>query len=176
MNRIAFVILLAATLLTACARSPSPTTASPRADATTQQAPAVVDTTLPLIVVHKSLDCSCCANWVTHLRKAGFKVDVRNSSNLNPIKERLGVPPDKKACHTAEVGGYFVEGHVPADDIKRLLVEKPNAKGLAVPGMPAGSPGMEMPSGKTQPYDVLLVARDNSGSTFSRHGDRTHRR
>lgn len=172
------VILLAATTaLSACARAPSSaTTASARTDEATVPAPAAVDNTLPLIVVHKSLDCSCCALWVKHLRQAGFKVDVRNSNNLDPIKARLGVPPDKKACHTAEVGGYFVEGHVPADDIKRLLVEKPDAKGLAVPGMPAGSPGMEMPSGKTQPYDVLLVAHDNSGSTFSRHGDRTHRR
>jgi hypothetical protein len=75
------------------------------------------------------------------------------------------------SCHTAEVGGYFVEGHVPIDDIKRLLREKPDAKGLTVPGMPAGSPGMEVPSGQVQPYEVILVRRDGSTSVFSRHGD-----
>lgn len=126
---------------------------------------------LPTVVVHRNPECSCCARWMAHLREAGFKVEERTSTDLDPIKQRLGVPADKKACHTAEVGGYFVEGHVPADEIKRLLAEKPDAKGLAVPGMPPGSPGMEVPPGQAQPFDVLLIGSDGSASTYSHHGD-----
>ncbi len=103
------------------------------------------------------------------MRAAGFSVDVRNVDNLDPVKSRVGVPASKGSCHTAEVGGYFVEGHVPALDIKRLLAEKPDAKGLVVPGMPAGSPGMEMPDGSVQPYVVELVAHDGTTSAFARH-------
>ena len=123
----------------------------------------------PNILVHKTATCGCCRLWVEHLRNAGFAVEARNVDNLNAIKQRVGVPVGQGSCHTAEVGGYFVEGHVPADDIKRLLAEHPNAKGLAVPGMPVGSPGMEAPSGDVKPYDVLLVARDGSTSVFAHH-------
>src|SRR5690606_22834782 len=122
------------------------------------------------VVVHKSETCGCCKLWVDHLEKSGFSTEVINSSNLSAIKERVGVPYGKGSGHAAEVGGYFVEGHVPADDIKRLLKEKPAAKGLTVPGMPAGSPGMEVPSGQVDPYDVLLVAKDGSTSVFAHHG------
>jgi hypothetical protein len=104
------------------------------------------------------------------LQKAGFSVLARDVDNLGPTKERVGVPVALGACHTAEVGGYFVEGHVPAEDIRRLLRERPDAKGLTVPGMPTGSPGMEVPSGKVQPYDVLLVREDGSTSVYARHG------
>ena len=124
---------------------------------------------LPLLVVHKSPSCGCCALWVTHMEKAGFKVEVRNEENMSPVKTRLGVPDDKRSCHTAEVGGYFVEGHVPAADVKRLLAEKPDSRGLAAPGMPAGSPGMEMPDGSQPPYAVDLVARDGSTRVFAQH-------
>jgi hypothetical protein len=95
---------------------------------------------------------------------------VITENNLGPVKERVGVPPAMGSCHTGEVEGYFVEGHVPAADIKRLLKEKPKARGLTVPGMPAGSPGMEVPSGQVDPYDVLLVAKDGSTSVFAHHG------
>lgn len=124
----------------------------------------------PGIVVYKSESCGCCKLWVRHLSKFGFPVEVHDVDNLNSVKERVGVPFGKGSCHTAEVGGYFIEGHVPADDIQRLLRERPKAKGLTVPGMPAGSPGMEVPSGKTQSYEVLLVAEDGTTSVFSRHG------
>jgi hypothetical protein len=124
----------------------------------------------PKITVHKSDSCGCCKLWVTHLEKAGFAVTVLTENNLGPIKERVGVPHGLGSCHTGEVEGYFVEGHVPAADIKRLLREKPKAKGLTVPGMPAGSPGMEVPSGQVDPYDVLLVAMDGSTSVFAHHG------
>lgn len=121
-------------------------------------------------VVYKTESCGCCSAWVTHLENAGFAVEVHNVDNLGPIKERVGVPVVMGSCHTAEVGGYFVEGHVPADDIKRLLRERPSAKGLTVPAMPVGSPGMEVPSGQVDPYDVFLVAPDGSTSVFAHHG------
>ncbi len=137
---------------TACAEAPAPAA-------------------LPPLTVYKSPTCGCCVKWVEHMRKAGFTVEVNDVDNVHPIKMRVGVPAGKGSCHTAEVAGYFLEGHVPATDVKRLLTEKPKAKGLAVPGMPAGSPGMEMPNGRVQAYDVELVASDGSTSRFSRHGD-----
>jgi hypothetical protein len=103
------------------------------------------------------------------MREAGFEVEVHNSDDLNPVKERLGVPYGHGSCHTAEVGGYFVEGHVPAKDVKRLLAEKPSAKGLALPGMPLGSPGMEVPSGEVQPYVVMLVDRTGAVQPYAKH-------
>ena len=124
----------------------------------------------PEVAVYKRANCSCCMKWVTHLEKAGFSVQARNVRDLKLVRERVGIPEQLAACHTAEVGGYLVEGHVPAEDIKRLLRERPAAKGLAVPGMPAGSPGMEAPSGKGKPYDVFLVAKDGNSSVFARHG------
>lgn len=126
---------------------------------------------LPTLVVHKNESCGCCRAWVHHMKLAGFPVDVRNESNMGPIKERVGIPAGMGSCHTAEVGGYFVEGHVPAEDVKRLLAEHPSAKGLTVPAMPVGSPGMESPSGEMQPYDVYLVATDGTVSVFAHHGD-----
>ena len=125
----------------------------------------------PSVTVYKSPSCGCCSKWVEHMRKAGFEVAVNDVDNVHPVKMRVGVPPGKGSCHTAEVGGYFLEGHVPASDVKRLLGERPAAKGLAVPGMPIGSPGMEVSDGRTQPYDVELVAKDGSTSRFSRHGE-----
>lgn len=123
----------------------------------------------PLVVVHKSEGCSCCKLWVDHLQKAGFSVKVIEESNMGPTKERVGVPVGKASCHTAEVGGYFVEGHVPASDIQRLLREKPKAKGLVVPAMPLGSPGMEVPSGQVDPYDVLIVGMDGSTRVYAHY-------
>jgi hypothetical protein len=123
----------------------------------------------PLITVFKNESCGCCKLWVTHLENAGFAAQVHDIDNLGPIKERAGVPYGLGSCHTAEVGGYFVEGHVPAEDIERLLREKPDAKGLTVPGMPAGSPGMEVPSHQVQAYDVLLVAKDGTTSIYAHH-------
>lgn len=162
--------------LTACARAsdaaPAPGAAPAVGAAAVKVAAAasLESAALPLVTVHKSEFCGCCGSWAEHMRKAGFQVEVRNQENLNPIKERVGVPFGKGSCHTAEVGGYFVEGHVPADDVKRLLAEKPKAKGLVVPGMPAGSPGMEVPGGQVTPYSVELVQADGSITVFARHG------
>jgi hypothetical protein len=106
------------------------------------------------ILVHKDPDCSCCSGWVRHLQAAGFVVTVDRMKDLRSARERLGVPADLAACHTAEVDGYVLEGHVPAAAVRRLLEKRPAATGLAVPGMPAGSPGME--GGVPQPYDVVI--------------------
>ena len=91
--------------------------------------------------------------------------------DLEPIRKQLGVPYGKGSCHTAEVGGYVVEGHVPAEDVKRLLAERPKARGLVVPGMPMGSPGMESPDGRVQPYTVELIGMEGATSAFARHGE-----
>jgi hypothetical protein len=132
--------------------------------------PTTAEPSLPGVTVHKNASCGCCKIWVERLRSAGFPVEVRDVDNLNDVKQRVGIPYGMGSCHTAEVDGYFVEGHVPIEDVKRLLRERPAAKGLTVPGMPAGSPGMEVPSGAVQPYDVILVGRDGSTSVFSHHG------
>ena len=108
----------------------------------------------PAILVHKDPDCGCCAGWVRHLEDAGFTVTVEETADLEPVRKRLRVPADLAACHTAEVDGYVLEGHVPAAAVRRLLEKRPTAIGLAVPGMPAGSPGME--GGTPQRYDVVL--------------------
>jgi hypothetical protein len=119
------------------------------------------------IEVWKSPDCGCCTEWVRHLEANGFSVKVNNTGNAE-ARARLGVPSKLGSCHTGLVAGYAIEGHVPADDIKRLLREKPVAVGLAVPGMPVGSPGMEM-DGRRDPYDVRLIARDGNSRVFSSH-------
>ena len=108
----------------------------------------------PVIKVHKDPNCSCCSGWVQHLRDAGFTVETKEASDLPGIRRRLGVPSELAACHTAEMSGYILEGHVPASAVRRLLSERPKALGLAVPGMPIGSPGME--GGRPQPYAVVL--------------------
>src|SRR6266852_5448081 len=116
----------------------------------------------PAILVHPDPHCSCCAGWVRHLKDAGFGVRVEETTNLRPVRKRLGVPADLAACHTAEVDGYVLEGHVPAAAVRRLLEQRPTAIGLAVPGMPAGSPGME--GGTPQRYDVVLFGPDGRQS------------
>ena len=93
------------------------------------------------ILVHKDPNCSCCSGWVRHLKDAGFAVTVEETADLQAVRRRIGVPADLAACHTAEIAGYVIEGHVPASAVRRLLKERPDATGLAVPGMPAGSPG-----------------------------------
>ncbi len=118
------------------------------------------------IVVYKSPTCGCCGKWVEHMEKAGFSVDVENMRDVAPIKRELGIPGRMQSCHTAKVGDYFVEGHVPADLVKRLLADKPDIKGLAVPGMPMGSPGMEGP--RKDPYDVIAIGKDGGYRVYAR--------
>ena len=115
----------------------------------------------PLIVVSKDPNCGCCSGWAAHLERAGYPVKIIESKDLQPLKRKLGVPQDLASCHTAEVAGYVLEGHVPSPALDRLLAEKPEAIGLAVPGMPVGSPGME--GGAPEVYEVILFGR--SGRT-----------
>jgi hypothetical protein len=122
---------------------------------------------LPKLTVAKDPNCGCCSGWVEHIKAAGFPVEVIESTDLNRLKARLGVPRHLASCHTAEVDGYVVEGHVPAVAIKRLLAERPSGTGVAVPGMPVGSPGMEVEGTAPEPYEVILF--DAAGQrTFAR--------
>jgi hypothetical protein len=125
---------------------------------------------LPHVIVHRDPSCGCCGAWADHLRRTGFPVRIVEAANLNSVKQRLGVPPDLTSCHTAQVQGYVIEGHVPAAAIQRLIGEKPQAIGLAVPGMPIGSPGME--GGAPETYEVVLFGPQGR-RTFARYtGDR----
>lgn len=120
------------------------------------------------LMVTKTATCPCCKDWVEHMKKAGFKVQVRDVEDLTPVARKLGVPDALRSCHTSQVNGYVIEGHVPAADVKRLLATKPKAAGLAVPGMVAGSPGMDQ--GPTrQPYKVLLFQKNGKTTVFASH-------
>jgi hypothetical protein len=123
----------------------------------------------PSVDVFKSATCGCCAKWVDHMRHAGFTVHVTDlpEEELQKIKSRYGVPESAKSCHTARVGGFTVEGHVPPAEVKRLLKEKPKVTGLAVPGMPLGSPGMEVSGVRPQPYQVLTFDRQGRTQVYS---------
>lgn len=123
---------------------------------------------LPVVKVWKSPLCGCCGAWVDHLREAGFRVEVEDIDDVTPVKRELGVADHLMSCHTGLVEGYALEGHVPAADILRLLEERPEAAGLAVPGMPVGSPGMEM-GDQRDPYQVLAFERSGRTSVWASH-------
>lgn len=120
------------------------------------------------IVLYKRASCGCCGGWADHMRAAGFNVNTTVVPDPGVIRQRHGIP-DVATCHTAVVNGYAIEGHVPAREVKRLLAERPKARGLAVPKMPVGSPGMEQ-GGKVDPYDVFLVQADGSFQVYARYG------
>ncbi len=119
------------------------------------------------IAVYKSPWCGCCEQWIGHMRSQGHTVAVQDMEGLDAVKKMARVPEDLQSCHTAFVAGYVLEGHVPAADLARLLAERPKARGLAVPGMPGGSPGME--GAAAEPYDVMLFQTDGSARVFSRY-------
>jgi hypothetical protein len=123
--------------------------------------PASAGPKTPIVTVYKDAGCGCCKSWIAHLIKHGYRVDAKDTPDMTEVKRALGVPDAVTACHTAVVNGYLIEGHVPAADIARLLKEKPKVAGLAVPGMPMGSPGMEGP--RKQHYQVLSF--DKTGKT-----------
>jgi hypothetical protein len=127
---------------------------------------AAATAALPEVHVYKSPTCGCCEKWVEHLRAEGFTVRTTDVDDVTPIKRENGVAPELSSCHTAFVGGYVIEGHVPASDLKRLLREKPKIAGLAVPEMPIGPPGMEGPGAK--PYEVLSFG-DQGVKVFAKH-------
>ena len=122
---------------------------------------------LPVVEIYKSAECGCCKAWAEHLQKNGFKVILHDVDDVPAARKKLGMPDQYGSCHTARAGQYLVEGHVPAADIKRLLRERPEAIGLAVPAMPPGSPGME--SDHPVPYDTLLVGKNGKAKVFARH-------
>jgi hypothetical protein len=122
----------------------------------------------PSIAVWKTATCGCCGLWVEHMRQSGFEAAVVDVPDLEPIKHKLGVPPSLASCHTALVNGFIVEGHIPADAVRRLLKERPAVAGIAVPGMPVGSPGMEVPGGHKQPYAIIAFDKQGKQSIFER--------
>ena len=119
------------------------------------------------IEVYKNAYCGCCDKWIDHLKDNGFKVNSHNVDDLAVSRKKLGMPDRYASCHTAKIGTYVLEGHVPAADVKQLLKEKPKALGLAVPGMPAGSPGMDIPN--SPPYETLIVQNDGNSRVFAKH-------
>lgn len=121
----------------------------------------------PVVEVYKSATCGCCVNWIEHLRTHGFNVRAHDVSDPTAVRAKYGVPHALGGCHTAVVDGYAIEGHVPAADIKRLLQERPAARGLSVPGMPLGSPGMEGP--RSDPYAVLLIDEQGRYRVYNRY-------
>jgi hypothetical protein len=118
--------------------------------------------------VTKTASCGCCAGWVEHMRKSGFKVEVHNVDDVTPTATRLGVPAKLRSCHTSEINGYAIEGHVPAADVTRLLATRPKAAGIAVPGMVVGSPGMEV-GGRSDAYQTILFDRAGKTRVFASH-------
>ena len=122
------------------------------------------------VFVYKNPDCGCCNKWIRHLENNGFTVKSKNASNINSIKKEHGITAELSSCHTAIVEGYVVEGHVPADDVKRLLSERPEIRGLSVPEMPIGSPGMEV-GDKKEKFDVIAVSKDGSTAIYSTYND-----
>lgn len=122
------------------------------------------------LVVYKTASCGCCRGWITAMARAGFQPKVVEVEDVSPLWRARGVPDELSSCHLAEVGGYVTVGHVPPADVERLLRERPKAIGLTVPGMPWGSPGMERPDGKTEPYATLLLLPGGETRVFARHG------
>ncbi len=136
------------------------------AAATAVSLPSFAKEPLPQVDVFKNPDCGCCGAWVDHMKAAGFPVKVHETPDTSAVRKRHGIPDEFGSCHTGVVAGYALEGHVPAEDVKRLLAKKPVAVGLSVPGMPVGSPGMEGGPRK-DPFHVLLINKAGRSSVFS---------
>lgn len=156
----------------ASADTPALASAAPGPAAVPQATPATAAASaaggeqgVPTVTVYKSPTCGCCAEWVDHLRENGFAVVVHDQNDLSMVKAANGITPQLESCHTGVVDGYVVEGHVPADLIAKLLTERPDIAGLAVPGMPGGSPGME--SAPKEAYQVLAIAKDGRTTVFA---------
>jgi hypothetical protein len=119
-----------------------------------------------VLTVYKDPNCGCCAKWVTHMSQNGFVVTVRDTSDMDEIKKTMGVPASLQSCHTGIIDKYVIEGHIPADVVKKFLDAKPKDLGIAVPGMPAGSPGMEM--GRVDKYDIVAFTREGKTRVFAK--------
>ena len=123
----------------------------------------------PTVMVFKTASCGCCSKWVDHMKAAGFQLKVQDVEDIAAVKSRLGVAADISSCHTSQVDGYVIEGHVPAADIKKFILKKSSALGLAVPGMPTNSPGMEAPHLANEPYTVWEFFKDGKRKAFAKH-------
>lgn len=123
----------------------------------------------PVMTVYKSPTCGCCGKWIEHMKASGFEVKWNDVPDVNPIKKSNGVPNEGWSCHTALVSGYVLEGHVPASAVKKLLKDRPKVVGLAVPGMPVGSPGMEVPSGQVDHFDVMAFDKSGKMTVYEKH-------
>lgn len=155
--RLTFVTpFIALALVAACSKSPS------------GGAPAAMTT----LTVYKSPACGCCSKWMDHVNAHGLATELKSEQDMVAVQKRLGVPEGLNACHVATAGDYLIVGHVPAEDVQRLFKEKPAAKGLAVRGMPLGSPGMEH-GDHHQSYDTLLFQADGSSTVYAQHGEET---
>ena len=168
--KLALAIAMAA--LTACTSQQAERSApdqSAQSIPSAQSASVTPVETGAVMTVYKSPTCGCCQNWVDAVKAAGFTVDVHDVDDVTPIKDDAGVPADKRSCHTAIIDGYAIEGHVPPATIKKLLAEHPKIAGLAVPGMPVGSPGMEMPGRQPDHYDVIAFQANGSSSVYESH-------
>lgn len=153
----AFLLLTATALIAGCGET---------------EEPEAVDQTDREIVMHYNPQCGCCGKWAEYMSEQGFDVTRQAEQNINAKRRQLGVPDVLASCHTAVVDGYVIEGHVPADEVRRLLVERPEARGLSVPRMPLGSPGMEVDDREDE-YDVVLFREDGSSTTFARYRGHT---
>ena len=131
--------------------------------------PVISGATGPQMTVYRSASCGCCTSWGSHIASAGFRIEDHVTEAMDAVKKARGVSPQQASCHTAVVEGYVIEGHVPASAIKRLLTERPNIRGLAVPGMPIGSPGMEVAGVEAERFEVLAIAHDGTTSVFARY-------
>ncbi len=129
--------------------------------------PLALADSLPVVEVWKTPTCGCCGKWVKHMEAAGFKVQVHDLDNLDAIRQQHGITPALASCHTAVAGKYVIEGHVPASDVRRLLKEQPDALGLTAPGMPQGSPGMDVPGSPA--FQVLSIGKDGKTAVYATH-------
>jgi hypothetical protein len=129
--------------------------------------PRALAAAAPALEVWKSRGCSCCSAWAEHFERAGFAVTMHEVDDVTPVRTAAGVPADLAGCHTGKLEGYVIEGHVPLDAVQRLIAERPEVSGLAVPGMPVGSPGMEVPGQPAEPFDVIAFAADGSRHVFA---------
>lgn len=159
----AALALLTPLILAACADTESADAAGSQAMAA--EAPATATQELPTVLVYKSPTCGCCNGWIEHMEEAGFTVDARDTRDLMTVKQDAGIPTQLSSCHTAIVDGYVVEGHIPAEHVKSLIADRPDVAGIAVPGMPTGSPGME--GANPQPYQVYSFTRDGQAAVYA---------
>ena len=136
---------------------------------TTGAGPLLARAPGPLVTVYKSATCKCCARWVEHLKLNGFAAEGHDVDSVDAVKDRYGVPKAVRSCHTGLVDGYVIEGHVPADDIQRLLKERPKVFGLAVPGMPPSAPGMYEPGDPKEPFEVLSFQKSGVTAKYAAH-------